>query len=106
MVECAGLEIRYTVLLYRGFESLSLRQQAKKDGPSRPVLLFYPSIYPSSVLVRYGTECAYLKTSAMRLVGVSGEEVVIQPMGERCSGWGDDHHTVAARVLAASLCGL
>lgn len=26
MVECAGLEIRYTVSPYRGFESLLLRQ--------------------------------------------------------------------------------
>jgi hypothetical protein len=26
VVECAGLEIRYTVLPYRGFESLLLRQ--------------------------------------------------------------------------------
>ena len=26
MVECAGLEIRYTVIPYRGFESLLLRQ--------------------------------------------------------------------------------
>ena len=26
MVECAGLEIRYTARSYRGFESLSLRQ--------------------------------------------------------------------------------
>ena len=26
MVECAGLEIRYTVFPYRGFESLLLRQ--------------------------------------------------------------------------------
>ena len=26
MVECAGLEIRYTVMPYRGFESLLLRQ--------------------------------------------------------------------------------
>jgi len=27
VVECAGLEIRYTVLPYRGFESLLLRQE-------------------------------------------------------------------------------
>jgi hypothetical protein len=26
VVECAGLEIRYTVIPYRGFESLPLRQ--------------------------------------------------------------------------------
>lgn len=31
MVECAGLEIRYTVIPYRGFKSLSFRQ--------KPVLL-------------------------------------------------------------------
>ena len=29
MVECAGLEIRYTVIPYRGFESLLLRQYKK-----------------------------------------------------------------------------
>lgn len=29
MVECAGLEIRYTVIPYRGFESLLLRQNKK-----------------------------------------------------------------------------
>ncbi len=29
MVECAGLEIRYTVIPYRGFESLLLRQQVQ-----------------------------------------------------------------------------
>ena len=29
MVECAGLEIRYTVIPYRGFESLLLRQHKK-----------------------------------------------------------------------------
>jgi hypothetical protein len=29
VVECAGLEIRYTVIPYRGFESLLLRQYKK-----------------------------------------------------------------------------
>jgi len=31
VVECAGLEIRYTVLPYRGFESLLLRQSDSSD---------------------------------------------------------------------------
>lgn len=30
VVECVGLEIRYTVMLYRGFESLSLLQYTRK----------------------------------------------------------------------------
>ena len=34
MVECAGLEIRYTVIPYRGFESHSLRQMPNKNAPS------------------------------------------------------------------------
>src|SRR3954471_12098162 len=29
VVECAGLEIRYTVIPYRGFESLPLRQDGR-----------------------------------------------------------------------------
>lgn len=33
VVECAGLEIRYTVIPYRGFESLLLRQTASNDAP-------------------------------------------------------------------------
>ena len=32
MVECAGLEIRYTVSPYRGFESLLLRQIQWSDA--------------------------------------------------------------------------
>jgi hypothetical protein len=35
VVECAGLEIRYTVLPYRGFESLSLRQTIDKKAAYR-----------------------------------------------------------------------
>ncbi len=32
MVECAGLEIRYTGLPYRGFESLLLRHVNRSDA--------------------------------------------------------------------------
>ena len=35
VVECVGLEIRYTVMLYRGFESLSLLQGAVLWDPKR-----------------------------------------------------------------------
>jgi hypothetical protein len=35
VVECAGLEIRYTVLPYRGFESLLLRQGPVHTGPTK-----------------------------------------------------------------------
>src|SRR5256885_13605739 len=38
--ECAGLEIRCTVIPYRRFESDPLRQDTSKYGPSWPVLLF------------------------------------------------------------------
>jgi hypothetical protein len=34
VVECAGLEIRYTVIPYRGFESHPLRQDIMKTGLS------------------------------------------------------------------------
>lgn len=34
MVECAGLEIRYTVIPYRGFESLLLRQEIPTEENS------------------------------------------------------------------------
>ena len=35
MVECAGLEIRCTVMPYRGFESHLLRQEPVHRGPSK-----------------------------------------------------------------------
>jgi hypothetical protein len=53
VVECAGLEIRYTVIPYRGFESLPFRQviiQIKALGP------FFVSIYQSSYQFRAGLE--------------------------------------------------
>ena len=42
VVECVGLEIRYTVMLYRGFESLSLLQYTRKPcyRKSSKVFLF------------------------------------------------------------------
>ena len=47
MTECAGLEIRYTLSGYRGFESLTLRK--KKESPSHlrvlGLFLFYLYIY-------------------------------------------------------------
>ena len=40
MVECAGLEIRYTVLPYRGFESLLLRQSTRPSTARGSLGLF------------------------------------------------------------------
>ena len=39
VVECAGLEIRYTVIPYRGFESLPFRHPMKKARDSRAFVL-------------------------------------------------------------------
>lgn len=47
MVECAGLEIRYTVSPYRGFESLLLRHTSRKFGAPGPVLLSDPTSRPT-----------------------------------------------------------
>ena len=46
MVECAGLEIRYTVLPYRGFESLLLRQLQGSDAMETvaQALIFWPAV--------------------------------------------------------------
>ena len=38
MVECAGLEIQYTVLPYRGFESLPFRQKHSNASMIEPPL--------------------------------------------------------------------
>lgn len=46
MVECAGLEIRYTVSPYRGFESLLLRHKLKRHAGFSPMALFYSLSYP------------------------------------------------------------
>lgn len=63
MVECAGLEIRYTVSPYRGFESLLLRQTRLPSGGSysfclralpcgRPLGAYHPGVTHQHVFSR------------------------------------------------------
>ena len=40
VIECAGLEIRYTPFGYRGFESLTFRKEKRMWQMSHPFLLF------------------------------------------------------------------
>ena len=49
VIDRAGLEIRYTLFGYRGFESLTFRHNRKKS--IREVLFFYLYITEKSLLV-------------------------------------------------------
>ena len=41
VTECAGLEIRYTLFGYRGFESLTFRKNLQKEAPKGFLFHFY-----------------------------------------------------------------
>jgi hypothetical protein len=59
VVECAGLEIRYTVLPYRGFESLLLRQGRSPEKATEAISTHKKGLEKSRpfVVLRPGTTC-------------------------------------------------
>ena len=78
-VECDGLEIRYTVFPYRGFESLSFRQITSKDGPFRPVFIFAQHFAPHfSTFARYShwASKGKIQLNGGVLVGIDRDEVI------------------------------
>ena len=67
MVECAGLEIRYTVIPYRGFESLPFRQDINDLGcfqEARSNAGFFVFLLSCSHHVATGTGFSLLQTGS------------------------------------------
>ena len=57
MTECAGLEIRYTLSGYRGFESLTLRKKSLSSGVNIALVgtfLFYHYLYIYLLILFFG----------------------------------------------------
>ncbi|SCC95071.1 hypothetical protein THIX_70100 [Thiomonas sp. X19] len=59
VVECAGLEIRCTVLPYRGFESHPFRQNSPVDFPKPSIVMAFSSV---NQYVAWGQGCICVNT--------------------------------------------